>query len=428
MRRGRQVIVGGGVAGAAAARGLRDAGFEGEVVLVGDEPHRPYERPPLSKGFLAGEVDEDGLGVESPGWYRDQEVELLLGARVTEIDTAAGRLTLSATGGGESGSTLPYDGLLLATGVRPRRLPGIRGERVHYPRTVDDARALRAHLAAADRVVVVGAGFIGCEVAATAVGLGKAVTVFEPDTVPFRRTLGPLVGMALIGIHRSHGVDVRLGEGVRDVAETASGTVRVTSTGGTRLECDVVVVGVGARPNTELAAAAGIGVDNGILTDARGRTSHPDIYAAGDVARQYHPRYGERLRVEHHDTAARQGAHVARTMLGGDTEFAEPFWFWSDQYEHTVQSAGRLPEPFEPVVRGDPAERSFSAFAWDGGRVTGVVSVDRPRDVLDVRRLVFAEHQVTREQLADADVVLRHLAPRRGSGSRTAAGRRTTEV
>jgi 3-phenylpropionate/trans-cinnamate dioxygenase ferredoxin reductase subunit len=417
MSRGRHVVVGGGVAGAAAVHGLREAGFDGEVVLVGEEPHQPYERPPLSKDFLAGTADEDGLWVRPCDWYREQDVELLLGTQVTAIDVAKRRLTLSAADGA---STLPYDRLLLATGVRPRRLPGVRGERIHYPRTLDDARALRSHLQSAERVVVVGAGFIGCEVAATAAGLGKAVTVFEPDTVPFRRSLGPLVGGALIDIHRAHGVEVRLGTGVRKVAETTHDTLLVTSTEGDRVECDVIVVGVGAQPNTELAVAAGIKVDNGILTDALGRTSHPTIYAAGDVARQYHPHYGEHLRMEHHDTATRQGAHVARNMLGAEEEFAEPFWFWSDQYEHSVQSAGRLPDPFEPVVRGRVEERRFSAFAWQEGRVTGVVSLDRPRDVLDVRRLVFAEHEVSLEQLRDESVPLKRLAQRHTTVSRPA--------
>ncbi|MEU6098781.1 FAD-dependent oxidoreductase [Streptomyces sp. NPDC047079] len=417
MSRERQVIVGGGVAGAAAVRGLREAGFDGEVLLVGEEPHRPYERPPLSKEFLAGAADVDGLYVQPAGWYQEQGVELLLGTRATAIDTAARKLTVSARGGT---STLRYDGLLLATGVRPRRLPGVAGERVHYPRTVDDARALRADLRTAERVVVIGAGFIGCEVAATAVGLGKRVTVFEPDTTPFRRSLGPLVGMALIGIHRSHGVDVRLGEGVRQVDPTTNGTLLVTSTAGHRVECDVIVVGVGAQPNTELAAAAGIEVDNGIVTDAMGRTCCPSVYAAGDVAMQYHPRYGEHIRVEHHDTATRQGVQVARNMLGADEEFTEPFWFWSDQYEHSVQSTGRLPEVFEPVVRGSVEDHCFSAFAWSEGRVNGVVSLDRPRDVLDVRRLVFQEHQVTREQLRDESVALKRLAarPARTTGAR----------
>ncbi|MEV7502706.1 FAD-dependent oxidoreductase [Streptomyces sp. NPDC093018] len=408
MTRERYVIAGGGVAGASAVRTLRESGFDGELVLVGDERHRPYQRPPLSKEFLAGDTDEEGLWAQPGKWYREQGVELLLGTRVTALDTVRRRLTLTSA---DDVDSMTYDALLLATGVRARRLPGFEGERVHYPRTLDDALALRAHLRTTDRIAVVGAGFIGCEVAATAVGLGKSVTLFEPDTVPFRRSLGPQVGSALIGIHRRQGVDVRLGTGVREVRETPGG-VLVVPVRGAPVESDLVVVGVGAVPNSEIARAAGIEVHHGIVTDALGRTSHAGIWAAGDVARQYHPRYGEHLRVEHHDTAVRQGAQAARNMLGAGEEFAEPFWFWSDQYGHSVQSAGRLPDPFEPVLRGRVEEGRFSAFAWRDGKVTGVVALNRPRDVLDVRRLVFAEHEISPEQLRDESVALRRLLPR----------------
>ncbi|MBX6166640.1 MAG: FAD-dependent oxidoreductase [Thermobispora bispora] len=411
MNRPRYVVVGGGVAGAATAHHLRKLGFDGEVVLVGEEPRPPYERPPLSKGLLTGETGADELSVNPPEWYAEQQIDLRTGTRATDLDVAARTVTLSG------GERLRYDALVLATGVRPRRLPGLEGDRVHYLRTIADAERLRDRLAAADRLAVLGAGFIGCEVAAAAVGLGKQVVVFEPEPAPMRRALGTVIGAVMIDIHRSRGVLVRTGERVTDVRETANGLL-LTSDQGYQVECDLVVVGVGSVPNVELAERAGLRIDGGVVVDAYGRTSAPDVYAVGDVVSQYHPRYGQWIRVEHHDTAVRQGANVAANLTGQAREFAEAHWFWSDQYEHSLQSVGRVHDLEDLVVRGSLEERDFSAFSLVDGRIHGVISLNRPRDVLEVRRLLFTEHHVTAEQLQDESVPLKHLVPR---PARTAA-------
>ena len=420
MSRPRYAVVGGGVAGAATAVHLRKLGFDGEIVLITDEPVVPYERPPLSKQFLAGTADADDLRVQPPGWYADQEVDLRLGTRVEALDVAASELRLSGPDGGTGGSTaggterLGYDAVVLATGSRPRRLPGIDGERVHYLRTVADSTRLRDQLAAADRIGVLGAGFLGCEVAATAVELGKQVVVFEPDPAPLRRVLGEAVSSALLDIHREHGVDIRAGDYVRELTDTGHGLLLSSNLGGHE-ECDLVTVGVGARPNVELAAEAGLAIDpdsGGVAVDEYGRTSAPNVYAIGDIAAQLHPRYGRRIRVEHHDTALRQGAHVAGVLLGGTEPFAEAHWFWSDQYEHTIQSVGRPHDLSDLITRGSGDDRSVSAFSLVDGHIQAVISLDRPRDVLDVRRLLFTEHRVTAEQLRDASTPVKRLVPR----------------
>jgi 3-phenylpropionate/trans-cinnamate dioxygenase ferredoxin reductase subunit len=401
----RYVVVGGGTSGGSAAHHLRQSGFDGRIVLVGDEPVAPYERPPLSKDFLTGKAETSDLALHDPGWAAEQDIELRLGVRADSLDVG-GRTVLLDTG-----ERLSYDALVLATGVRPRRLPGLAGERVHYLRDAAGAARLRAQLAEAARIVVVGAGFIGCEVAAAAIALGKAVTVFEPEPTPLRRALGTRIGSVLVGIHRARGVDVRLGDRLGQVTETAGGLI-VTSELGHRLECDLIVVGVGCEPNTELAADAGIAVEGGVLTDEYGRTSAPGVYAAGDLVSQYHPHYGRRIRVEHHDTAIRQGRNVAANLTGARQPFVDAHWFWSDQYEHSLQCAGRPVDLDDLVVRGSLEDRQFSAFSLVDGRVRGVISLNRPRDVLDVRRLLFTEHAVTAEQLADESVPVKRLVPR----------------
>jgi 3-phenylpropionate/trans-cinnamate dioxygenase ferredoxin reductase subunit len=403
MTAGRHVLVGGGVAAAATATHLRKLGYEGQIVLVCEEPDAPYERPPLSKDFLVGDTAEGEFVAHPAGWYAEQDITLRLGVRAEDIDIAARTVRLS------TGEPLGYDELVLATGVRPRRLPvadGLAG--VHYLRTLADARALREGLAGAQRIVVLGAGFVGCEVAAAAVRLGKQVTVFEPEPTPLRRVLGEAIGAVVLGIHQERGVVIRAGEYVTEAVHTAAGLQLSTNLGG-RVDCDLLVVGVGSLPNTELAERAGIAVDNGILVDEFGRTAVPHVHAAGDVARQYHPHVGERVRVEHHDTAQRQGAALAANLTGAAKPFTDPYWFWSDQYEHSLQSAGRVGDPADLIFRGSLQERSFAAFTLDGDRIRGVVALNRPRDVIDVRRLLSTPHTVTADQLRDETVRLKRL-------------------
>ena len=398
----RILVIGGGVASAAAVAELRKEGFDGDLTLVSAEDTVPYERPPLSKEFLLGRSGP--VPVKDPDWYRQNSVELLLGARATALDPAARTVTLS------DGSVLPYDRLLLATGVRPRVLPGFDGDGVCYLRTVRDAAELRDRIAAAGHVAVLGGGFIGCEVASAAVQLGKRATILEVLPTLLHRALGADLGEVLAGIHRDAGVDVRTGQPVTGLTARPGGGVRI-SVGDAAVDADLLVVGVGTVPNTELADQAGLPVENGIVVDEHFATGAPDIWAAGDVVSQHLPRYGRRVRVEHHDTALRHGRAVARNMLGRREPFADVHWFWSDQFEHTISSAG-LPDPDGPlIVRGSLDQRSFSAFTLTGNRLTAVISLNRPKDVLDVRKLIARPHHATPAQLRDESLPLKHLTP-----------------
>jgi 3-phenylpropionate/trans-cinnamate dioxygenase ferredoxin reductase subunit len=393
----RYVLVGGGVAAAATAAGLRRRGFDGEIALVAEEPEPPYERPPLSKEFLTGSAVVPARRAQ---WYADNDVTLFLGNRATALDL--GGRTVSLAGGEQLG----YDALVLATGMRPRRLPGFDGDRVHHLRTAADARRLRSELASAAHLVILGAGFIGCEVAASAVALGKQVTIFEPERAPLARALGPQVGGALLEVHRSHGVDVRPGEYVESMTRTAAGLALVSNLGH-RVECDLVLVGVGALPNVEPAAAAGIATGDGILVDEYGRTSAPDVYAVGDVAAQRH--HGRRVRVEHHDNALRQAVTVAANLTGGERPHTDAHWFWSDQYDHKLQSVGHPRDLDDLVIRGSVEELRFAAFSLTDGRIDAVIALNAPGDVLAVRKILHAPHEVTADQLRDESVPLKVL-------------------
>lgn len=395
----RFVVIGGGVGGATAVAELRRAGFADAITLVCGEPTVPYERPPLSKAFLLDNTTGDD-DVHPPDWYPAHAVDLRLGTTATVLDTSARTVTLS------DGETLRYDRLLLATGVRPRTLAGVAGPRVHQLRTVADAIALRAALPAAEHVAVLGGGFVGCEVAAAAVQLGKRVTLLESLPTLLHRALGAQLGGLVGDIHRDRGVDVRTGCSVVAVADGAAGVAVTTDDG--RLECDLLVVGVGSVPNQELAARAGIAVDDGVLVDEFCATSAPAVYAIGDVARQHRPGHEQGVRVEHHDSAIRQAKVAAHNLLGAREPFADVHWFWSDQYEHSIQSAGNAATG-KLVVRGSLRGRSFSAFRLDGGRVRSVVSLDRPRDVLDTRRLISRDHAVTAAQLRDEAIPIKRL-------------------
>ena len=396
----RCVLVGGGVAAAATAATLRRRGYDGEIVIVSEEQDAPYERPPLSKDVLAG---GDVVPARKPDWYGDNGVELRLSTRVTSIDTAARTVELA------DGDTLRYDTLVLATGVRARRLAGFEGERIHYLRTAADARALRTELAAAERVAVLGAGFVGCEVAASAIGLGKQVTIFEPEPTPLARVLGVKIGAAVLDIHRERGVEVRTGEYLESCIPSGDRLV-LESNLGHRAEADLVVVGVGALPNDDLAQQAGIQTGNGIHVDEYGRTSAPDVWALGDVAAQLH--HGRRVRVEHHDNALRQGQTVAANITGEQKAHTDPHWFWSDHYEHKLQSVGHLRDLDDLVLRGSVEEGVFSAFSLTDGRIDGVISLGRPGDVLAVRRALPMPHRVSADELRDESLPLKQLLSR----------------
>ena len=397
------MVIGGGAGSAAAVAELRKQGYDGSLTLVSAENTVPYERPPLSKGFLLGTSGQ--VPVKDAAWYEQASVELILGSRATRLDLAARTVTLSG------GAVLGYDQLLLATGVRPRVLPGLDGDGVCYLRTGEDAATLRDRMTAAGHVAVLGGGFIGCEVAAAAIRLGKRATILEALPTLLHRALGPELGDVVAGIHRDEGVDVRTGQQVLGIRPRRGG-LRISTAAGD-VDADVLVVGVGTVPNTELAEQAGLPAGHGIEVDECFATAAPGIYAIGDVAAQHLPGHGRRVRVEHHDTAIRHGRVAARNMAGQREPFADVHWFWSDQYDHTISSAGLIPGsdgPGELVIRGSLEQRSFSAFSLDGDRVRAVISLNRPRDVLDARRLIARDHSATAAQLCDESLPLKRLA------------------
>ncbi|MGH2740532.1 MAG: NAD(P)/FAD-dependent oxidoreductase [Actinomycetota bacterium] len=404
---GTLVIVGAGVCGGAAVQTLRNEGFDGRIVLAGDEPHLPYERPPLSKEYLQGKQERDALPLLDDSWYEDQAVEAKLGVRVASIDARDRTVRL------EGGEEIKADAVLLATGGRPRKLDVDPSERILYLRTVEDSDRIRARLGSDAKLVVVGAGFIGAEVAASARTLGTEVTVIEMFAVPLMRALGEEMGRVYEAIHRDHGIDLRLGSGVESIKETADGVV-VRNDRGELVEGEAAVVGIAIAPNIDLAEAAGLKTENGIVVDEYCQTSAEGIYAAGDVANHFHPIFGQRMRVEHFDNALKQGAAAARNMLGRQEVYDDPHWFWSDQYDHNLQYAGFAAEWDEIVVRGSIDERNFTAFYLKEGLLLATLGLNRGRDVRRAMKLISARIRPDPEALRDEDVDLRTLLTKAG--------------
>lgn len=402
---GRIVVVGASLAGGRAAETLRADGFDGEIVLIGDEPHRPYERPPLSKEILRGDWPDDKAFLRPDDYYAEVGIELLLGARATAIDTAAKTVALA------EGSTVPYDALLIATGGRPRALPvpGSDLDGVLTLRTIGDAHAIRDRLTAGARVAVVGAGFIGCEVAASARALGCDVTIVEVFSTVLERALGAEVGRAVEALHRDNGVRMLFEVGAERF-EGDGRVERIALADGRAVDADVVVVGVGMVPNDELARAAGIACEDGVVVDERCRTSAEGVYAAGDVANHPNPIVGERIRIEHWQNAQNQGAAAARAILGGTEPFAEVPWFWSDQYDATIQMFGH-PAGWDRIVfRGDVGARAFAAYYLRDGRLLASASIGRTKDARAVKPLIERGAAVDPDALADEATDLRALA------------------
>ena len=404
------VIIGASLAGAKAAETLREAGFTGRVVLVGEEAELPYERPPLSKGYLHGKDDREKAIVHDRQWYADHDVELRLGTRATAVDRAAHEVTL------EGGERLGYDKLLLATGSRVRHVdvPGVDLDGVCYLRTIGQAEDLLARMRAAQRVVVIGAGWIGMETAA-ARHHGAEVTVVELDSLPLRRVLGREVAKVFADLHKQHGVTFRFGVGVAEFRGSNGKLTSVVLADGSELPADLAVVGVGIVPNTELAAAAGLEVDNGVVTDASLRTSDPDVYAAGDVASIHTPLLGRRIRVEHWANALNGGPAAARAMLGEDVVYDRVPYFFSDQYELGMEYAGWVdPDGYDWVVfRGEPkADGEFLAFWVSDGRVLAGMNVNIWDAGDDIQALVRAGHAgtaVDTDRLSDPSIPLGSL-------------------
>ena len=382
----RIAIVGASLAGLRAAESLRALGYGGTLLVVGAEKHLPYDRPPLSKEILQGRWDVDRIGLRKQP-YGELGLDLRLGLRATALDVAARELVL------EGGGRERFDALLIATGASPRRLrdqPELLG--LHVLRSLDDALAIRAALERRPRVVVVGAGFIGAEVAASCRARGLEVTVVEPLPVPLARGLGERMGGVCAELHRDHGVDLRCGVGVADF-EGAGRVERVRLGDGSTVAADLVVVGVGVAPETGWLASSGLRLDDGVVCDAY-CSAAPGIFAAGDVARWHNPLFAETMRVEHWSNAVEQGAYVAARLAGSDVG-AQPFapvpFFWSDQYDVKIQFAGRMRGDDEvQVVAGSLAERKFTALYGRAGKLVGVLAFSRPRDLAKYRRMIAA--------------------------------------
>jgi 3-phenylpropionate/trans-cinnamate dioxygenase ferredoxin reductase component len=365
------VIIGGGMAGGNAAATLRDEGYAGPVVLIGPEPGVPFGRPPLSKTYLRSEEKLDGWYVRPADWYAGHDVELRSGAAVAAVDPAAHTVTL------DSGAELGYQKVLIATGGRNRRLgvPGSDLPGIHYLRTVAECDAIKQEARPGRRAVVVGMGFIGCEVTASLTQLGVQVTAVFPGRDPLERVLGSQIGGLISAIHRANGVDLRPGEQVAAFEGTERLEAAVTAAGH-RIACDFAVAGVGIAPHVPAVAVA---QENGILTDALCQASAPDVYAAGDVANHLHPLFG-RVRVEHYNNAEKQGAAAARSMLGSTAPYDYLYTFWSDQYEHKIEYVGHVTKWDEFVVRGSVTDAKLIGFYLVDGVVRAAVGLDRGGD------------------------------------------------
>ena len=392
------VIVGGGVAGGNAAATLREEGFPGRVVLIGREPGVPFGRPPLSKTYLRSEEDLDGWYVRPEEWYADHDVELRTGAVAAAVDPARHVVTL------ESGAELSYQKVLIATGGRNRRLglPGAGLPGIHYLRTVAECDAIKREAVAGRRAVIVGMGFIGCEVAASLTQLGVRVTAVLPGRNPLEKVLGREVGALIGAIHREKGVELLAGEQVASF-EGSERLEAVVTAAGHRIECDFAVAGVGIEPD---APAADVARDNGILADEFCRASAPDVYVAGDVANQAHPLFG-RVRVEHFNNAEKQGAAAARSMLGSTAPYDYLYTFWSDQYEHKIEYAGHVSKWDQFVIRGSVEERRLIGFYLVDGVVRAAVGLDRGGDPeLDADSEMAASSRLVSARARPAPAVL----------------------
>lgn len=403
-------VVGANLAGGRAVEALRQAGFEGKVALIGEEPWLPYERPPLSKELLwdRGKLPENFF-LQAESWYEENHVELHLGKRATALDSGGGKVLLS------DGSSVAADRVLLTTGGAARRLnlAGANASNVHYLRTKDDADRLAADLIDGARVVIIGMGVIGAEVAASAAKLGCKVSAIEPAAAPMERALGQRFGSWLATEHEKRGVKTHLGRSVTGMKVLDDKVTMVELDDETRLDCDLVVVGVGIVPAADLARDAGLEVGNGIVVDRECRTSNPMIFAAGDVAEQ-ESYFGGRIRQETYQNAAEQGQAAALAMLGHEIDFCKPAWFWSDQFDLNIQFCGHIPVTSKVVVRGEIDSNEFSAFFLNDGQVEGILCVNRPRDMGVGKRIVERRLTLAPAPLADAAIPLRELMKKAG--------------
>jgi 3-phenylpropionate/trans-cinnamate dioxygenase ferredoxin reductase subunit len=399
------VIVGASLAGAKAAETLREEGFTGQVVLIGAEDELPYERPPLSKGYLLGKDEKSVIYVHDRDWYDANSIDLRLGQRVASLDRGAHEAVL------DDGGRVGYGKLLLVTGASPRPLdvPGGTADGVFVLRQVGDSERLKQAFRRGGRVVVVGAGWIGLETAAAAREHGCEVTVVEPQPTPLRAALGPEMGSHFAETHRQHGVDLRLGRSVAEIRAEGGRAVAVVTDDGDEIVTDTVVVGVGVVPNTELAQTAGLAVDNGVVVDQSLRTDDPDVFAAGDVANAFHPRYGQHIRVEHWANALHSGPAAAKAMLGQQVSYDNLPYFFTDQYDLGMEYTGWFPPGgYDDVVtRGDLAADAFQTFWLADDRVIAGMHVNLWDDgIAPIEELIRGGKAVDPEALADPAVPL----------------------
>jgi 3-phenylpropionate/trans-cinnamate dioxygenase ferredoxin reductase component len=400
------VIVGANLAGGSAAITLREEGFDGEIVLIGAEPHAPYERPPLSKEYLQGKKPFEDALLKPVSFYVDHGIHTLFGVRATRIDPREQVVEL------EDGDRVPYHKVLVTTGVRNRRLrvPGADLEGIYELRTVADADRIRGESRRGRRAVVVGMGFIGCEVAASLRYHGVEVTAIEFFKTPLFRVLGEQVGRVFEAFHREQGVQMYFEESV--VAFEGTHRVRrVVTSSGRQLECDFVVAGVGVEPVTDIVVDSGVKIENGIVVDEYCQTNVEGIYAAGDVANHFHPVFGRFVRVEHWQNAIRQGRAAARSMLGKREPYDDVHWFWSDQYNYNVQYAGFHSGWDDLVVRGSLEQRNCVIFYMQEQRIAAAVAFNRGKDVQRVMPLIKARIQVDPAKLRDENADIRSLMP-----------------
>ncbi len=395
------VIVGAGHAGGQAAASLRQDGYEGEIVIIGDEPHIPYQRPPLSKQYLSGEQGIERVYLRPAKFYEDKNITLKTGVRVEAVDTAAKTVTTAA------GETVAYDKLLLATGTRPRRLtiPGSDLRGIHYLRTIDDVDGIREDMAPGRRLVVVGGGYIGLEVAAVAVKAGLEVHVLEMEARILQRVTTPRMSAFYQQLHESRGVHIHCGAAA--TAFQGDGHVAAVVCGEQAYPADIVIVGIGVVPNVEEAQAAGIECDNGIVVDDRCRTSAPDVFAVGDCTNHPNPLLGRRLRLESVPNAMDQARVASANMCGGDKTYAAIPWFWSDQYELKLQMVGFSADGDTEVVRGDMEKNQFAVFYLKDGRMVAADAVNSPKDFMICKQLIG--RPVDPAVLADPEADLKTL-------------------
>ena len=400
------IVVGGGLAGAKAVEGARAAGFDGRVVLIAEEPHLPYERPPLSKAVLRGEKEPNSTEVGGQDFINEHRVDMITGTSVASIDLAGRKARLN----GGSGSEMEFDALVLATGATPRTLdvPGAGLAGVHYLRTVDDSVELGRAIKEGGRVAVIGTGWIGTEVAASAHQMGADVVMIDPAPVPLQRVLGAEMGEVFRRLHVDQGVTIRSGAGVSELRGSRKVEEVVLSDGSTE-PATTVVVGIGVEPATALAEAAGLEVDNGVIVDEHLETSSPRVYAAGDVANAFHPHYGERIRVEHWSNALNQGQTAGRNAAGARETYDRLPYFFTDQYDLGMEYVGFGTGDDDVLVRGDVESREFIAWWLRDGKVTAAMNVNIWDVVDDLRAVVSSRRVIDRSRLADPNVPLNEL-------------------